>query len=280
MAEKGEILGVVGPNGAGKTTLLRLIAGDIPLTAGAVWVDGRPAGTLSARRAVGYAADPPLVPPELTGLEWLKHMSSHRTSHPAERTSQVRWAVELAELDQYGRRRIAEYSRGMIQRLALAVAAVTGSSAVVLDEVLNGVDPLVASRLRTRISDLAGSGRLILLASHDLATVEKLATRVLVLWEGRLSADIDVAQLVRERVAELSLRGSALSRTECLVEQFPESVRTGEGLAVPLTKGLTMEKLLAACRSARVAVAASRIRYRVLEDILHAAAARKKGETP
>jgi ABC-type multidrug transport system ATPase subunit len=166
----------------------------------------------------------------------------------------------------------------MIQRLALAVAGMTGSSALALDEVLTGIDPLVANRLRGRIADLAGAGRVVLIASRELATLERLATRVLVLWEGRLYADVDVARLVTERMAELSLSGSALARTEYLFQRFPESIRTGEGIAIPLTNGLTMEKVLATCRAARVAVAASRVRYRALEDILHVAAARQNGD--
>jgi hypothetical protein len=82
-----------------------------------------------------------------------------------------------------------------------------------------------------------------------------------------------VSQLINERVAELSLSGSALTGVDQLLERFPGSVRTGDGVAVPLTDGLTAEKLLTICRSLRIAVAASRTRYRALEDILVAAAA-------
>ncbi len=277
VADGGEIVGVVGPNGAGKTTLLRLIAGEIPLSSGEVLLGGHRSGTRAARRTIGYAADPPLVPPELTGLEWLKYLATHRSSHPAGRETLVRRAVELGDLEPFVGRRIAEYSRGMVQRLTLAAAGITGTAAIVLDEVLGGIDPLVASRLRGRIADLAALGRVVLIASHDLTTVERLATRVLVFWGGRLLADVDVAQLVTERVAELSLNGSALARTDSLIERFPGTVRTGEGVAVPLKHGLTVEKVLAACRTSRVAVAASRVRYRALDDILHAAAARQQG---
>jgi ABC-2 type transport system ATP-binding protein len=165
----------------------------------------------------------------------------------------------------------------MVQRLALAGAAVTGSAVLVLDEVLTGADPLVASRLRLHISKLAASGRIVMIASHDLATLEKLATRVLLLWQGRLVADVRLAQLLTERVAELSLNSSTSVSTERLIERFPGSVQTAEGVAVPLTGGLTVEKVLATCRTCRVAVSASRVRYRALEDILHEAASRLGG---
>ncbi len=274
----GEIIGVVGPNGAGKTTLLRLVAGEIPLSSGTITVAGNQAGSREAQRLVGYAADPPLLPPELTGIEWLKYLASHRVNGPSQRTKLVQWAVELGALDEFGGRRIAEYSRGMGQRLALAAAAVTGSVVLVLDEVISGVDPLVARSLRTRIAELAASGRIVLIASHDLATLEKLATRVVVLWSGQIVADVSVGGLVSQRVAEISLSGSGLASTDRLLARFPGSVRTGEGVGVPLTDGLTIENVIAACHTARIAVAGSRVRYKALEDLLLSAAARADGK--
>jgi len=274
---KGEIVGVIGPNGAGKTTLLRLVAGELTPTSGEVLVSGHRSGTAIARRTVGYASDPPLAPPELSGVEWLKYLASHRASHPAEGTRLVRWAIELADLESFVGRRIAEFSRGMMQRLALAAAALSGRSAVVLDEVLSGVDPLVAHDLRAQVSTLAAGERLILIASHDLAALEKIATRVLVMWAGSLAADVGVSALVNERVAELWLSGAGVAETERIMERFPGCERTGEGVAIPLKSGLTMEKVLAVCRSQRIAVAGSRTRYRALEDIL-LSEARKNGE--
>ena len=113
-----------------------------------------------------------------------------------------------------------------------------------------------------------------MIASHDLATLEKLATRVLLLWQGRLVADVSLAQLLSERVAELSLNSSASASANRLIERFPGSIQTGEGVAVPLSAGLTVERVLATCRACRVAVAASRVRYRAVEDILHDVASR------
>jgi ABC-2 type transport system ATP-binding protein len=220
-----------------------------------------------------------MVPPELTGVEWLSYLASHRAAHSEQLAVLLRWAVELADLESFARLRVAEYSRGMLQRLGLAAAAVCGESVLALDEVLSGVDPLVARRMRGRISQIASQGRLILMASHDLSSLEKIATRVLVLWAGRLVADVCVAKLVSERVAEISVTGSGLAGVDQLMRRFAGSVRTGDGVAIPLTNGLTVEQVLAACRAQRIAVAASRTRYRALEDILVAAGCRVTGGT-
>lgn len=267
-AERGEIIGVVGPNGAGKTTLMRLLAGEIAPTSGVVTVAGFRAGTPEARRTVGLAEDPPLAPPELSGLEWLTYLASHRARTPSQRVALVRWAIEFGVLAEFAGRRIGEYSRGMAQRLALAAAGLLAGGALLLDEVLAGVDPIVARSLRGAIAAFAASERLVILASHDLGTVERLATRVLVLSRGHLVSDISTAALLKERMAELSLNGGALGRIEWLLTRYPGAARTGDGIAIPLVQGLTLEEILATCRTERIPVAATRVRYRALEDLL------------
>lgn len=267
-AERGEILGIVGPNGAGKTTLLRLVAGEILPSSGVLLVAGTRAGTRAARGVVGFAPDPPLAPPELTGTEWLTYLASHGASSPQERARVVSWASEVAELNGFLARRIATLSRGMAQRLSLAAAVASRSTVLLLDETLSGVDPLVQRRLRHQVANLASNGMLVLIASHDLTTVERVATRVLVFSQGRIRADVRTAELVNERVAELTLSGAVLADIRGVMLRFPEAVRTGQGIAVPLKRGVNVEQVLEACRQHRIPIAASRVRYRALEDIL------------
>lgn len=268
----GEVIGVVGPNGAGKTTLLRLIAGDLIPTSGDIRLAGVRPGTRKGRREVGFAPDPPLAPPELTGREWLEYLASHRSASRSDRLSLVRTAVDVGQLEAFVGRRIADYSRGMGQRLAVAGAYISAGRAVVMDEVLSGVDPLVQRHLRGQIGAMAARRKLLVIASHDLAAIERVATRVLVLFRGRLVADVSTAALLLERVLELSFNGTTLASAERLFQRYPQATRTGEGVAVPLSRGLTPEAVLAACRTERLPVAASRVRYRALEDLLLAAA--------
>lgn len=272
-AQRGEVVGIIGPNGAGKTTLLGIVAGRLSASSGSVEIDGLRAGTTVARRMVGFASDPPLAPPELSGAEWLSYLASHRVARASERVRVVRRAIEVGEVGAFASRAIGGYSRGMGQRLALAAAVAERAELLVLDETLAGVDPLVQRRLRREIAALAAGGRCALIASHDLAAVERLATRVLVLWRGRIIADVSTARLLAERVAEITLSGSALSEVERLIVRYPGALRTGRGVAVPLTRGLTIEQVLTECHDQRIPVAGTRVRYRALEDILVAAEA-------
>jgi ABC-type multidrug transport system ATPase subunit len=274
-AEPGDIVGIIGPNGAGKTTLLRIIAGDLATTSGSVVIAGHRCGSRVARALVGYAAEPPLAPPELTGLEWLRYLAAHGARGAAERLELVRAAIEIGELETFVGRRIAEYSRGMAQRLAVASASLAGRRVILLDETLGGIDPLVARLLRRNLARIAAADRVVLLASHDLSAVEQVATRAVILLRGRIAGDVSMATLLGERVLELSLNGGGLANHRWLLQRFRGSLRTGGGVAIPLVDGLSVEQVLEECREQRVAVAGSRVRYRRLEDILVAQAARQ-----
>jgi ABC-2 type transport system ATP-binding protein len=180
-------------------------------------------------------------------------------------------AVEQGELDDAADRRVGTGSRGMVQRLALAGAVLLGERVVLLDETLSGIDPLVLRRLRRRLESIAAAGRLVLVASHDLAGIERLASRVLVLAGGMVRGDEPIARLAAERVAELTLAGGSLAAAGRILARYRGAVRTGDGVAVPLTGGVSVEQVLATCRQDRIAVVGSRVRYRALEDLLVAA---------
>ncbi len=263
----GEIVGLVGPNGAGKTTLLRMIGGHLRPTSGEIRVGGFRAGTREARRIIGFGSDPPIAPRELTGLEWLTYLASHRSETPGGRVVLVSEALELGDLADFARRRTAEYSRGMSQQLALAAAAMCGP-VMLLDETLSGLDPIVAKNLRASIAQFASSGKALIIATHDLATVERIATRAIILVKGNIAASVEMAKLLSSRVAEVEMSRTSGSSRDMLLRRFPDATLIPQGISVPLSRGLTIESVLATCRLERVAVSASRVRYRELEDLL------------
>src|SRR2546422_100788 len=255
----GEIVGLVGPNGAGKTTLMRLLAGTLRPDGGTITVAGHGAGSLHARRALGFAPDGAVFPPTLTVREVLDYYARFHAAG-AGRRALVAEALDLGALDEVAGRRAALLSRGYVQRLALAQAALGGRPILLLDETLAGLDPLVRRRQCDRLKALAGPRVAVLLSSHDLTAVERLASPVLILARGRVVREGSMAGLLRERVLEVVL--------DAPPREPPPGFRvTVFGLETELGSG-TVEAALALCRAHRLAVRASRVRLKSLEDLV------------
>jgi ABC-2 type transport system ATP-binding protein len=261
--EAGEIVGLVGPNGAGKTTLLRLISGGLAPSAGRIVVAGAAAGSLAARRALGFAPDEPVYPPALTTREVLEYHARFHT-HGAARRALVAAAIELGDLGEVAGQRAAALSLGYARRLALALAALGErrgcGGMLLLDETLSAIDPIARRRLAERLQRLAADGTAILLSSHDLAAVERLAVRVIVLVQGRVARAAPLPVLLGERVLEIVLDGAPAVPP-------PGFRATATGLETDLGAG-TVEAALAVCRAHRLAVRATRVRLRSLEDVV------------
>ena len=256
----GEIVGLVGPNGAGKTTLLRLIAGMLRPDRGFITVGGHRTGSAAARRVLGLAPDGAVFPPTLTVREVLDYFARLHARGGTQRLSLVAAALELGALDEVAGCRASMLSRGYVQRLALAQAALGGRRILLLDETLAGLDPVVRRRLCDRLLALAGAGVAVLLSSHDLAAVERLASRVLILARGRVVREGTTVALLRERVLEVVL--------DAPPREPPPGFRvTSFGLEADLGGG-TVEAALALCRAHRLAVRASRVRLKSLEDVV------------
>lgn len=249
----GEIAGLVGASGAGKTTLLRLAVGALAPDSGTVVVNGAP----PVARAVGFAPEGAVFPPTLTVREVLDYYARLHVGGIGRRAL-VSEALELGGLGAVAGQRAASLSRGLVQCLALAQAALGGRQVLLLDETLSGVDCDVRNALAERLRRLAARGAAVLLASRDPAVLERLAVRVFVLREGKIVRAAPVAALVRERVLEIVLGAPP-------AEPPPGFRATPVGLETDLGHG-TVEAALALCRAHRLAVRASRVRWKSLED--------------
>ncbi|HET7789451.1 MAG TPA: ABC transporter ATP-binding protein [Gemmatimonadales bacterium] len=255
----GEIVGLVGANGAGKTTLLSVAAGRLAATSGTIGVPGAAPGSAGSRRVVGFAPDGAVFPPTLTVREVLDYYARLHVSGPR-RAALVARALEIGGLAEVADRRAAALSRGFSQRLSLAQAAIGARRVLLLDESLSGLDPVARRAVCDRLAALAASGVAILLSSHDLAAVERLAQRVIVLHRGRIVREGPTTALLGERVLELVLDGPA--------DRVPPGFRvTPFGVETDLGQG-TVEAALALARAHRLAVRASRVRLRSLEDVV------------
>jgi len=263
--EGGEIVAFVGAPRDGAGTLLRTAAGLAPVRGGRVSVRG---GRARACRGFGYVRGGLSGPAELTIVEWLRYVADQYGGRAGARAMRVQAALALVGLGAEAGRRLGLLDRDASERLAVATCAVSGAAVLMLDACFAGVDAATRQLLTNALADLAEQGRTILLAPRDVRAVEAVATRVVVLRDGRVLADLRMTTLQRERVAELRLNGGALAAVSRITAHFPDATRTGVGMDVPLAGGRTLESVLALCRSERIPVLGSRVRYRAVDDLL------------
>ncbi|MBO9339542.1 MAG: ABC transporter ATP-binding protein [Chloroflexus sp.] len=192
---KGEVFGFLGPNGAGKTTTIAMLLGLVRPTKGQAIVLGHDVQRepALALRRVGAMIEAPAFYPYLSGADNLRVLA-RAGGIPAARVKEV---LETVELNDRARDKVATYSQGMKQRLAIAAALLPDPELIMLDEPTNGLDPAGTVEIRNLIRTLAAGGRTILLCSHLLYEVEQLCNRVAILKEGKLIAAGEVATLLR-----------------------------------------------------------------------------------
>lgn len=185
---RGEIVGLVGLNGAGKTTAIRIAAGVTLPTQGTVWVDGHDIvrEKLVAAQYLGWVTEFPNFEPQARALDLLEYFAGfHRMSGP----ETLRWCAEVLQLVGLGGHeleRLGSYSQGMKKRFSLASALLGRPTNLLLDELLNGLDPRGIRAARGLLLALRDQGRSILLSSHVLSEVQQVADRVAFVHKGRV----------------------------------------------------------------------------------------------
>jgi len=204
---RGEIFGFLGPNGAGKTTAIKVLLGLTAATGGEAWVLGRPAGDLAARRRTGYLPEMFRYQAWLTGREVLgvhcRLLGLPRSSWNGE----IRSALETAGIADRGGDRVAGYSKGMQQRLGLAVALLGRPEVVFLDEPTSALDPVGRLEMRPVLRALRDRGATVFLNSHMLSEVERVCDRVAILDHGRVTFMGRLDELLEERIVRLHVTG-------------------------------------------------------------------------
>lgn len=198
---RGQWLALIGPNGAGKSTLLHVIGGMLAARAGQVLIDGWPMHSepQRARRALGFAPPPERLPAALSGRQTLELLASLRGT-PADLDAALMLAERL-QLSAWLERPIVEYSLGTRQKLAALQALMGQPALIVLDEVLNGLDPQASWVLQSELRKRVAAGASVLLTTHALELAERCADRVVLLLEGRIRMDWEGPMLAELRGA-------------------------------------------------------------------------------
>ena len=197
----GCVTGFLGPNGAGKSTAMRILLGLSRADSGTATVDGRRyAQWPNPAAVVGSLLDADALHPGRSGRETLR-LSCLTLGLPARRADEALDLVGLTSKE--GRKRVRGYSLGMRQRLGIAQAMLTDPSVLVLDEPANGLDPQGQRWLAETLRGWAERGGAVLLSSHQLAEVERIADRLVVIADGRVVAD-DTLQGLRAEHGDIT----------------------------------------------------------------------------
>ena len=227
----GEVVGLLGPNGAGKTSVIKMLLGLVQPDEGQVMLLGRPATDPAARTLVGYLPELFRYQPWLSANEVL---TLHVRLTGLDVSAQARRdCLSLVGLTERADDRVGGFSKGMQQRLGLAVALIARPEFVVLDEPTSALDPLGRVDVRDIVLELKSRNVAVLLNSHLIGEVERVCDRVVILDRGRVAASGTLTELLGQR--ELRLRLTDVSATaEALLTSAGKVDRVGDCYTVAL----------------------------------------------
>jgi ABC-2 type transport system ATP-binding protein len=182
------IVGLLGPNGAGKTTLIKLLTGQLRPDLGAVLISGRSAWSSAGRKHLGYCPDVDAFYEEMSGRGFVRTMARLQGLGRAEARDATDRALAEVGMSDRAHRTVRGYSKGMRQRIKLAQALVHDPQLLVVDEPLNGVDPVGRRELMELFRRLADRGKTVLVSSHILEEMDALAGQIVFMGRGRVLA--------------------------------------------------------------------------------------------
>jgi ABC-2 type transport system ATP-binding protein len=207
-ARAGEITGYLGPNGSGKSTTMKMITGLLQSTSGAILFDGEPIerDLMTYKQRMGYVPEEPYLYSHLSGLEYLTMVGQLRNLPAKPTADRIDGLLRLLSLHDDRHAAISSYSKGMRQKVLLSAALLHNPDLLLLDEPFSGLDVGTGLVLRSLIQELAARGKVVLFSSHELETVERVCSHVVILHHGKVVADDSIEHL-RTLMAVPTLEG-------------------------------------------------------------------------
>ncbi len=209
--DAGEVVGFLGVNGAGKSTAMRILTGFLPPTNGTARVGGMDPRLPATRQLIGYLPEANPLPARVRVKEYLRLRAGLKGLSGKNARDAIAWAADNCGIGDIMDRMIGQLSRGTRQRVGLAESILAKPSVLILDEPTSGLDPYQAMATRRLIARL-GEGATVLMSSHILEDIERLCRRVIILNQGRVAADGDLAAIcgknVEERVVNIEIVSS------------------------------------------------------------------------
>ena len=204
---RSEIVCLLGANGAGKTTTINLFLGFLEPTSGAAYIDGVEVSNNldEARAKISYVPEQVSLYPSLTGIENLDYFIKLSGKKRPEQ-SYLRELLDQVGLDQIAaENKVKSYSKGMRQKVGLAISLAKDAKALLLDEPLSGLDPSAANEFCNLLSDLAQKGTAVLMATHDLFRAKEISDRIGIMKSGRLVRELSPERLDQAALEEIYL---------------------------------------------------------------------------
>ncbi|WP_019911516.1 ABC transporter ATP-binding protein [Paenibacillus sp. HW567] len=217
--EKGEIYGFLGPNGAGKTTIMKMILNLVKPTSGEIVVLNQPVTQTSFQylQHIGSIIEYPVFYDRITALENLKYHCEYTQYHGEDRILEV---LETVGLQGVGNKKVHEFSLGMKQRLGIARAILTKPQILILDEPINGLDPVGIKDIRMLLLELKNDyGMTILVSSHIVSEIESIADTIGIINHGQLIKEVKMSEIRSENAQYLEIKVTDSKKASLVLER-------------------------------------------------------------
>jgi len=196
---QGQTVGFIGPNGAGKTTTLHVLLGFVAPDSGSARLQGEDTRTARSRSQTGYLSEHPECYKYMTGREYLSMTARLFKIPKNERKQRIEQLLSEVELSDHAHKKIATYSRGMLQRIGIAQALINDPELLILDEPTNGLDPIGRLKIRKLIEDLKARGKTIFFSSHELSEIETVCDEIIMIADGKIIKHEPLKDLTQNR---------------------------------------------------------------------------------
>jgi len=265
---KGEVFAFIGPNGAGKTTTIKLILGLISPDSGTISVNGVGHRDRTLRRHIGYLPDQPYFYDDLTATEYIIFAGRLFGLKKEALRGRAEELVKLVGLEGRADRRLRGFSRGMLQRVALAQALVHDPQLLILDEPLTGLDPIGRKEFRDIFLQLKSQGKTIFFSSHILADAEMISDQVGILRQGRLVKQVQLSEIAFQDNEGVEVVFRKTAETSINTEDAPWAVACFDhGGTISLTKGESVASAVRWVEATGGSVVSVTPKRKSLEDI-------------
>ena len=263
----GEVFGFLGPNGAGKSTVVKMILGLVQPSSGRIQILGHPAGSLEARRQIGFLPETFRFHEWATATELLDFHARLAGLAVEQRPARITQMLDLVGLSDCAGDHLSTFSKGMSQRIGIAQALVSDPTVVILDEPTSALDPIGRREVRDLIRELRSQGTTVFLNSHLLSEVEQVCDRVAIIARGEVVATGQLSELLATREIELRLGTGGEAALASLQDEFGPAVARDGRYLLRLSDESGVARLVQRLVETGVEVYGVRLRTDSLEDV-------------